>query len=351
MATSTTNLGLTKPAGTDKIRIAQINGNMDILDEKIGAVGNTSLQAQVTSQNEAITALNGKIGTVNANGTQCDTLDAVKTYLLSIHNSLADGEIKAVHMLFTLSYTGQYFIQNTRYVGYYTRINNATGSVSLTNRTGDIIVVGLTSATSTPAWEFNSINQAIAKLDSNTNETTDILASAVSCTKTTFFKTSGSSSYVGTLPSNDYKVSTFIVTIRSGGRFVTAINSVGAVATNYYNGSSWSGWQELELKSELSTTSPTVTKTANIKTNSVVGAKRNANVVSIYMDVYAVSTLSEYVNIASLSEAPSTNVYFVMIDANDGAKMCRLTSNGELQIHGTVADRNYMGSLTYIVNS
>ena len=57
MATSTTNLGLTKPAGTDKIRIAQINGNMDILDEKIGAVGNTSLQAQLTSQNQAITAI------------------------------------------------------------------------------------------------------------------------------------------------------------------------------------------------------------------------------------------------------------------------------------------------------
>lgn len=144
MATTTTNLGLTKPSGTDKIRIAQINGNMDILDDKIGAVGNTSLQAQVTSA-----------------------------------------------------------------------------------------------------------NQAIAKLDSNANETTDILASAVSCTKTMFFKTSGSSSYVGTLPSNDYKVSTFIVTIRGGGRFVTAINSVGAVATNYYNGSSWSGWQELALKSDI----------------------------------------------------------------------------------------------------
>jgi len=144
MATSTTNLGLTKPAGTDKIRIAQINGNMDILDEKIGAVGNTSLQAQVTSQ-----------------------------------------------------------------------------------------------------------NQAIAKLDSNANETTDILASAVNCTKTTFFKTSGSSSYVGTLPSNDYKVSTFIVTIRGGGRLVTAVNSQGAIATNYYNGSSWNGWQELALKSDI----------------------------------------------------------------------------------------------------
>lgn len=49
MATSTTNLGLIKPAGTDKIRIAQINGNMDVIDEKVGPVGNTSLQAQVNA--------------------------------------------------------------------------------------------------------------------------------------------------------------------------------------------------------------------------------------------------------------------------------------------------------------
>ena len=49
MATQTTNLGLTKPAGTDKIRIAQINGNMDILDTKIGSVGDTALQAQVSA--------------------------------------------------------------------------------------------------------------------------------------------------------------------------------------------------------------------------------------------------------------------------------------------------------------
>ena len=72
MATSTTNLGLTKPAGTDKIRIAQINGNMDILDEKIGAVGNTSIQAQLTSQNEAISNLNS-----NANSTNDILADAV----------------------------------------------------------------------------------------------------------------------------------------------------------------------------------------------------------------------------------------------------------------------------------
>ena len=153
MASYTPNYSLKKPADADTYDIADANGNMDLID--------TALH----SQNEAITALNGKIGKVDANGTQCDTLSAVETYLLSIHNSLADGEIKAVHMLFTLSYTGQYFIKNSRYVGYYTRINNATGSVSLTNRTGDIIVVGLTSATSTPAWEYNSINSKIAEIN------------------------------------------------------------------------------------------------------------------------------------------------------------------------------------------
>lgn len=50
MATTTTNLALIKPAGTDKIRIAQINSNMDTLDSKIGPVGNTSLQAQVNAK-------------------------------------------------------------------------------------------------------------------------------------------------------------------------------------------------------------------------------------------------------------------------------------------------------------
>lgn len=58
MATNTTNIGLIKPAGTDKVRIAQINQNMDIIDEKIGAVGNTSLQAQITAINPKRSAIN-----------------------------------------------------------------------------------------------------------------------------------------------------------------------------------------------------------------------------------------------------------------------------------------------------
>jgi len=91
MATSTTNLGLTKPAGTDKIRIAQINGNMDILDEKIGAVGNTSLQAQVTSQNEAISNI---VSPTNyTNDILADALNVQGTKVFSGSGSVYTGTV------------------------------------------------------------------------------------------------------------------------------------------------------------------------------------------------------------------------------------------------------------------
>ncbi len=40
MSTTTTNLKLVKPAVTDNVSIADINGNMDIVDEHIGTLSN-----------------------------------------------------------------------------------------------------------------------------------------------------------------------------------------------------------------------------------------------------------------------------------------------------------------------
>ena len=73
MATNTTNLSLIKPSGTDKIRIAQINQNMDILDEKIGPVGSASLQAQMST----VTGY-----TTMSNGTNLNTLTNKANYLV-----------------------------------------------------------------------------------------------------------------------------------------------------------------------------------------------------------------------------------------------------------------------------
>ena len=89
MATSTTNLGLIKPAGTDKIRIAQINGNMDIIDEKVGAVGNTSLQTQVTGLGVNLTGLEDCVGIV-VDGAKSAVAASAGQYIV-LKNSIISG--------------------------------------------------------------------------------------------------------------------------------------------------------------------------------------------------------------------------------------------------------------------
>lgn len=49
MSSTTPNIGLTLPTGTEGWKRSVINGNFTILDTKIGAVGNTSLQSQINT--------------------------------------------------------------------------------------------------------------------------------------------------------------------------------------------------------------------------------------------------------------------------------------------------------------
>lgn len=87
MATSTTNLSLIKPAGTDKVRIAQINQNMDILDEKIGPVGNTSVQNQIIANDSGMAI-------VSTGNTHAAIASGQYVYIRS-HSNLAEGLYKA----------------------------------------------------------------------------------------------------------------------------------------------------------------------------------------------------------------------------------------------------------------
>ena len=82
MASQTPNLNLTLPTGTEGWKRSTINDNFTILDTKIGAVGNTSLQAQVTALNSQITNINNKIG-YGAFFSDSINASATKTYTLS----------------------------------------------------------------------------------------------------------------------------------------------------------------------------------------------------------------------------------------------------------------------------
>lgn len=109
------------------------------------------------------------------------------------------------------------------------------------------------------AWA-GTTNQALSNLDTPT-VTADILASALQTTKAKLFRGSGSS-YTGTLPDNSFKWGTFSVEPYDNGRTVFALSD-GHAAINYYNGTAWTGWQQLELKSNIRSADITGTTTAN----------------------------------------------------------------------------------------
>lgn len=60
MATQTPNLGLTKPQGSDYVRVEDFNGNADVLDEAIGDMG--ALKTQ--QRGNLVGAMNEVIGTI-----------------------------------------------------------------------------------------------------------------------------------------------------------------------------------------------------------------------------------------------------------------------------------------------
>ena len=92
MATQTTNLGLTKP-GYDEAAdvVPAVNNNMDILDEKMGAVpANTSVQAQITANAQAIAKLDESIAIVS-NGNTHAAIAAGQYVYIKGHGTLAEG--------------------------------------------------------------------------------------------------------------------------------------------------------------------------------------------------------------------------------------------------------------------
>ena len=92
MATQTTNLGLTKPGYDEAADIVPaVNNNMDTLDEKIGPVPeNTSIQAQITANAQAIAKLDESIAIVS-NGNTHAAIAAGQYVYIKGHGTLAEG--------------------------------------------------------------------------------------------------------------------------------------------------------------------------------------------------------------------------------------------------------------------
>ena len=88
--TPTTNLGLRRPQGTDPASVDDINYNSEIIDTKMGAVGNTSLQAQVDALNSKI-ANPKNVAYTSVTGTSQAQFE---TALVTALDGMGTGEIR-----------------------------------------------------------------------------------------------------------------------------------------------------------------------------------------------------------------------------------------------------------------
>ena len=83
MATYTQNLDLKKPAQSDKIRIADINNNMDTIDGVVGDVGERSIAAQIGDVEGALAI----VSTGNVHG----AITSGQYVYIKNHDTLDDG--------------------------------------------------------------------------------------------------------------------------------------------------------------------------------------------------------------------------------------------------------------------
>ena len=78
MASTTPNIGLTLPTGTEGWKRSVINGNFTILDTKIGAVGSTPLQTQINTLSSKIANL-PNVAYTNVYGTNASQFETALT--------------------------------------------------------------------------------------------------------------------------------------------------------------------------------------------------------------------------------------------------------------------------------
>ena len=221
MAGSTTNLGLIKPLGSEKIRIAQINQNSDTLDAAIGAVGSTSLQAQVSAIEDGIAIV--------ANGDSHVAITAGQfVYVRNNTHNLAEGlYVASANVSATASITSSNMTADA--IGGLNALNDKFPTkVYKTNMTdGESYTY-----TSQSAMESGLVSLATTVMGANKvrtiflypNFTSQIFGGAAGCAT---ISTGGSSSYFTVLFHN----------------YVTAVHGT------YLNGT-WS-WERLALKSDV----------------------------------------------------------------------------------------------------
>lgn len=135
--TPTPNIGLRRPQGTDPASVDDINYNSNLIDTKLGPVGNTSVQAQINSLNSKFTLIEQNITFTESTA----RADVAKVYKngpvamvslnnVSFTNALSSGDVT----LATLPYKPMNWV---RFFGY--TVNGTPIALGVNPSSGNLI--------------------------------------------------------------------------------------------------------------------------------------------------------------------------------------------------------------------
>lgn len=223
--TPTTNLGLRIMNGTDPVDVADINANSQTLDDKIGAVGSTSLQAQITLANQAIANLN------------------VATQISDFNSAITTGLYKAPPGT-TNQPLNDY---NVLYVFAYNTVGNDIAQLSVGINNRRMFFRTRRDGTTWMSWQELALNSDLTKV---TNVVDERIASNANNVKeggtwylipsSTNKPTSEGYFIVYVLVRNANNVSQIAIDMNDGRMFVRT----------FHDGTTWTSWEQLALNSQ-----------------------------------------------------------------------------------------------------
>lgn len=131
MATTTPNIGLTLPVGTDGWKRSVINGNFSILDTKIGAVGNTPLQTQINtlSSKLAIKSHTVQNVTTDTNASFNSGLMVADAIIVGVNATVGTGFITVAGV-----YNGEWVMQVRNFANGTLKTNSNIGNIEILYR-------------------------------------------------------------------------------------------------------------------------------------------------------------------------------------------------------------------------
>ena len=157
--TPTPNIGLRIPQGTDPASVDDINYNSNLLDTKLGTVGDTSVQDQIDSLNSKLAT--DDIGSVSS-------LSSLESALTTVGTSLQNNQVK--YIKFTVSVAFGVFA-NTIYMGAIQKYQSDRYSVQVQSAYDGYEITGNYKSSS---WTWDSLSSNLVTKTTTIADTSPI---------------------------------------------------------------------------------------------------------------------------------------------------------------------------------